>query len=168
MPEMTNTDQWLHKAASRLQSDSFVVLPEQSYRAAGFRFAVRRSRFEITKFGMAETFYTFADISELTPQKMASFSDAAFRFAVKSEVVPLPAGLIGSVWSFAVAITNNVDLETVKAIQNNAPAKHWSAGEMPAIYDASTGFLGCFEGPPIWGAAYFDGFRRQIRTYLGP
>ena len=167
MNGVTNIDNWLQKAAMRLQADSFVVLPEQNYRAAGFRFAVRRSRFEITKFGFSETFFIFADIPELTPQKMTRFSFAAFEFANKSKTLPLPPGLFGSVWSFAVAITNNLDTAAAQSIRTVAPSKHWSAAEIPVVYDATTGQLCYFEGTPTWGGAYFDGFRRQIRTYLG-
>ena len=167
MSQPINIDQWLQTAASRLLSDQFVALPEAGYRAAGFRFATRRSRFEITKFGFSETFFTFADIPELTFQKMTYFSGAAFDFANKSKTLPLPPGLFGSVWSFAVAITANLDPATAQSIRTVAPAKHWSAAEIPAVYDAVTGTLCFFEGTPIWGAAYFDGFRRQIRTYLG-
>jgi len=81
--------------------------------------------------------------------------------------MPLPPGLFGSVWSFAVAITENLDQMTAQSIRSVAPPKHMSAAEIPAAYDTVTGNLYYFEGTPVWGGAYFDGFRRQLRTYLG-
>jgi len=156
----------LHHVATRLQSDAFVPMQPQSYQPAGFKFAVRRTRFEIAKFGMAETFFIFADIPELTPQAMTGFSNAAFQLAMRSKTVPLPCGLFESVWSFGVAITSNLHPQMAEWIRNTTPPKHWSAGEIPVVFDASTGYLCYFEKTPMWGAAYYAGFRSQIQKYL--
>ncbi|MGA9772125.1 MAG: hypothetical protein WBV94_24040 [Blastocatellia bacterium] len=167
MMPIPNSDAWLHHVAMRLQSDAFVPLDPQSYQPAGFKFAVRRTRFEIAKFGMAETFFVFADIPALTPQIMTSFSTGAFQFALQSKTVPLPCGLFESVWCFAVAVTSNLHPQMVEIIRNTTPPKHWSAGEIPVIFDAATGYLCFFEKTPVWGAAYYAGFRKQIQQYLG-
>ena len=167
MIQIQNSDVWLHRVAARLQSHRFVPMTPQSYQAAGFKFAAHRSRFEIMKFGMAETFFIFADISELTHQSMTSFSNTAFQFAIRSKSVPLPRGLFESVWCFAVAITNNLHPQVAESIRGAVPRKHWSAGEIPVAFDAATGLLCYFEKTPVWGAAYYAAFRRQIQTYLG-
>src|ERR1044071_8162443 len=166
MMQQPNSEAWLSHVAGRLQADDFVPLDPRSYQPAGFRFALRRTRFEITKFGMAETFFVFADIPVLTPQLMTQFSSAAFDFAMQSKSVLLPCGLFDSVWCFAVAITNNVHPQLAEWIRSTTPPKHWSAGEMPVVFDAMTGYLCYFDQTPIWGAAYYAGFRRQIQTYL--
>ena len=117
MMPIPNSDAWLHAIATRLQSDSFVPLDPQSYQPAGFKFAVRRTRFEIAKFGMAETFFVFADIPMLTPEIMNSFSNGAFQLALRSKSVPLPCGLFESVWSFAVAITRTCTRRWLKSYE---------------------------------------------------
>jgi hypothetical protein len=167
MMSIPNSDAWLHHVATRLQSDAFVPLDPQSYQPAGFKFAVRRTRFEIAKFGMAETFFVFADIPALTPQIMSNFSTGAFQLALRSKTVPLPCGLFESVWSFSVAITSNLHPQMAEIIRNTTPPKHWSAGEIPVVFDAATGYLCFFEKTPAWGAAYYAGFRKQIQQYLG-
>ena len=167
MMPIPNSDAWLHHVATRLQSDAFVPMDPQSYQPAGFKFAVRRTRFEIAKFGMAETFFVFADIPTLTPEIINSFSNGAFQLALRSKSVPLPCGLFESVWSFAVAITSNLHPQMAEIIRNTTPPRHWSAGEIPVIFDATTGYLCYFEKTPVWGAAYYAGFRKQIQKYLG-
>lgn len=167
MMQVPNSDAWLHHVATRLQSDSFVPLDHQKYQPAGFKYALRRTRFEITKFGMAETFFFFGDVPSLTPQVMTGFSNAAFRLAIESKSVPLPCGIFESVWCFAVAITANLHPQVAETIRNTTPPKHFSAGEIPVVFDAANGYLAYFEKTPAWGAAYYAGFRRQIQRYLG-
>lgn len=162
-----NSDAWLHHIAGRLQADSFAPLPPAHYGAGGFKFAVRRTRFEPTKFGMSETFFVFADIPGLSPQAVASFSAAAYRFAKASKAVPLPCGIFESVWCFAVAITDHLHPHVAEAIRNQEPPKHWSSGEIPVAFDTATGQLCYFDKTPAWGAAYYAGFRRQIQRSLG-
>ena len=38
---------------------------------------------------------------------------------------------------------------------------------MPIVYDETEGRLYYFEKTPIWGAAYYRGFRKKIRQLLG-
>jgi hypothetical protein len=158
---------WLQRAAGTLQAGGFVPLDPQQYYSLGFKYAVRRTRFEITKFGMAETFFVFADIAgPLSPQIMAGFSDVALQLAMRSKKVGLPCGVFESVWCFSVAITNGLHPQVADVIRNTTPPKHFSAGEIPVVYDAATGQLAYFEQTPMWGAAYYAGFRREIERFL--
>ena len=166
MTQMPDSGAWLNRVSERLQSDGFEFLPPQSFQTTGFRLTARQARFEITKFGMAETFFVFADIHVLTPELMARFSNDAFQFALRSKTILLPCGLFESVWCFAVAITANLDPQVAHSIRFSAPPKHWSSGEMPVAFDALMGQLSYFEQTPIWGAAYYAGFRKQIERYL--
>ena len=161
------SDAWLTHVAGRLCGDGFEPLPPPSYAPSGFTFAARRSRFELTKFGMSETFFVFAGIPALDPNAMRGFSSAAFQFAIRSKAVPLPCGFFESVWTFPVAITSNLDPRMADWLRNTEPPKHWSAGEIPVAFDAATGALSFYERTPAWGAAYYAGFRKQIRAYLG-
>jgi hypothetical protein len=167
MTQVQNSDAWLRQVETKLRSQEFIPLQPQSYQPAGFRLAVRRTRFEITKLGMAETFFVFADVPALNPQTMASFSSAAFDFAIKSKSVPLPCGLFESVWSFAVAVTSNLPADVAEWIRNTTPPSHWSAAEIPVVFDLATGQLCYFEKTPLWGGAYYKGFRSQIQRSLG-
>ena len=154
-------DYWLQTAIQRLLADGFVIM-NQNY----FKVVAHRSRFEITKFGNSETFFIFADIDYLNIDMMRRFSTDAFNFAMKSKTSPLPCGFFESVWSYAVGIGRNVDDMTAQVIKTETPPKHWSAGEMRVAYDAPRHQLYYFDQTPLWGAAYYAGFRKQIQKYL--
>ena len=42
-----NSDAWLQHVAGRLQAASFVPMPPERYHPAGFKFAMRRTRFVV-------------------------------------------------------------------------------------------------------------------------
>jgi hypothetical protein len=163
---MLNSNAWLQQAANRLAASAFVALPAAIYQPQGYKYAVRRTRFEITKFGMAETFFTFAEIPNLTAETLYRYSNAAYRFAISNKAVPLPCGLFESVFCFPVAVTAHLHPQLADYIRQTEPVKHWSAAEIPVIFDLSNGGLYCFERTPIWGGAYYAGFRREIQQFL--
>jgi hypothetical protein len=141
-------------------------MAEQQFRPMGFLFAAQRSRFEITKFGMSETFFVFGNVPVISPESMAAFSDAAYRFAIQSKTVPLPCGFFESVWCFAVAVTAGLHPQAAEWIRATEPPKHWGSGEMRVVFDVTTGQLAYFDRTPVWGAAYYAGFRSQIQRVL--
>jgi hypothetical protein len=149
-----------------LAANGFTPLPPEGYQPQGYKYAVRRSRFELSKFGMAENFFTFAEIPNLSPAVLQQFSGASFQFANKNKDFPLPNGLFDAVFCYAVAMTENLLPETMEFIRNTAPIKHWAAFELPVAIDLTSGNLVYFEKTPLWGAAYYSGFRREIETNL--
>jgi hypothetical protein len=162
-----HSDAWLTHIAPRLQMAGFEPLAPQTYQPAGFKFAVRRTRFEFTKFGMAEAFFVFADLPKLTLPMLSNFSAAAFQFAINSKTVPLPCGFFEAVFCFPVAITSGLDPQLAEWIRQTEPPKHFAACEMPVAFDTTANSLAYFERTAIWGAAYFAGCRHEIRTLLG-
>src|SRR5262245_60525134 len=155
---MTNSDSWLQYVSQKLAANRFRPTKQEIYQPQGFRYAAQRSGFELSKFGMAEYFFTFAEIPNLTPQVLQQFSGASFQFANKNKEVPLPNGFFVATFCFAVAMTENLSPETASYIRDTAPVKHWSAFEMPAAIDLTNGNLVYCEKTPMWGAAYFAGF----------
>ena len=163
---MINSNSWLQQTAQKLAANSFQPLPAEVYQAQGFKYAVRRSRFELTKFGMAEYFFTFAEIPNLTPDVLRQFSSASFRYANANKSVPLPNGLFVGTFCFAVAITAHLGEETQQFIRFTEPATHWGAFEMRIAFDLATGGLYYYEKTPLWGGAYYAGFRREVTNNL--
>jgi hypothetical protein len=41
------------------------------------------------------------------------------------------------------------------------------SAEIPVVYDQTLGKLSYFEKTPVWGFAYYRGFRLKIRRLLG-
>ena len=162
-----NSTSWLQYVSQKLAANSYQQLPPGTYKQQQFRYAVRRSGFEISKFGNAEYFFTFADISNLDPQVIQQYSGSAFKFAMANKSFPLPCGFFEAVFCFAVAITENVRPQLAQYVADTAPVKHWSAFEMPVVFDLANGQLHHFQKTPVWGAAYYAGFRREIQSNLG-
>ena len=163
---MTNSDSWLQYVSQKLATNRFRPMNPEIYRPAGFKYAVSRSGFELSKFGMAEYFFTFAEIPNLSPQGLKQFSAASFQFANKNKEVPLPNGLFVATFCFAVAITEDLHPQTAEYVANTTPEKHWSAFEFPVVMDVAQKNLVYFSKTPVWGAAYFAGFRRMIEANL--
>ena len=78
----------------------------------------------------------------------------------------LANGFFVAVFSFAVAITENLNPQLAEYIRRTTPPKHWAANELPVVFDLANANLCYFEGTPLWGAAYYAGFRREIEMNL--
>ena len=130
------------------------------------RAVARRTRFELTKFGFSETFFVFREFESIGTDALRRFSGDAFKLACQSKTISLPCGIFESVWCFAVAITNRVEDAVIADVRNGAPTKHFAAAEIPAVFRRTDGKLYYFEKTPLWGAAYYAGFRSQIQRYL--
>ena len=161
-----NSTPWLQHVSPKLAANGFQPLPPEVYQPLSYKYAVRRSRFEITKFGMAESFFMFAEIPDLRADVMQSFSATSFGLANQNKVTPLPNGLFACVFCYAVAMTERLDPAVAAHIKTTAPVKHWASNEIPVVFDLASGELCYFEGTPVWGAAYYAGFRREIESNL--
>ncbi len=136
------------------------------YQPLGYVFGAHYSGFELTKFGMVERFFLFAETPNLDAGKLQQFSSASFEFANGNKSTSLPNGLFMCVHCFPVAITTDLDPELARIISESEPAKHFAAAEMPVVFDITDGSLNYFRKTPFWGAAYFAGFRREIEKNL--
>ena len=157
---------WLQRCIDRLSLDGFTISGDVAYSNRLFKVVAHRSRFELTKFGNSETFFVFAEIDLQTPASVRHYSSDAFRYAKQSKHFPLPCGLCESVWCFPVAIVETVVPAVADSVRIEEPVKHWAAAEIPVIYDRKREKLCYFEKTPVWGYAYYAGFRSQIKQYL--
>jgi hypothetical protein len=157
---------WLQRVQARLTADRYEFLPNPASYTGSFQLAARRSRFQLSKFGNYETFFVFSNLGVPDIGTMTAFSTAAFDYAKRNKKSGLPCGLFEAVACFCVAIVGAAPQDLVYSIRGNTPAKHWSAFEIPVVFDASQGQLHYLEKTPAWGAAYWRGFRKEIEKYL--
>ena len=136
-----NSTPWLQHVSQRLAANAFRPLAPELYQPQGYKYAAHRSRFEISKFGMAETFFTFAEIPNLEGGVLQNYSNLSFQFANKNKSAPLPNGFFMAVFCFAVAITEGLDPQLAQSIRDTAPTKHWAAFEIPIVFDLVNGDL---------------------------
>lgn len=156
----------LEKAIQKLSSDGFVVTQNITCNHRTFIAVAHRTRFELTKIGFAETFFIFEEFDSPTEDSIRSFSSDAFEFAKRSKSISLPCGLGESVFCFPVAVARSVEDLVAHSVRTEAPPKHWAAAEIPVIIDKTKHRLYYFEKTPLWGAAYWSGWRSQIERYL--
>jgi hypothetical protein len=161
-----NSIPFLQNASQKLGANGYRPMAPEAYQPLGYKFAVHRSRFEPSKFGMAERFFLFAEIPNIEAAVLQQYSSSSFTFALKNKSVPLPNGFFVATFCFAVAITENLHPQLAQSIRDTTPVKHWSAFEMSVVFDAATGELHYFRGTPLWGAAYYAGFRREVESNL--
>jgi hypothetical protein len=128
---------------------------------------LRRRRLSLAKFGFVDTFAVVKRF-EGPPgtQEFAAFSALAFRCGMANKIW-LPRGFGGTAIVYPLAVVRHLTAELRDFVAQHAP-KHWASFEFPAVLELSTGQLRCFDRTPMWGGAYYRGFRNEVRKlYLG-
>lgn len=161
-------EEYVATVKERLEFDGFNCQESVAYQDYTLRCVAKKTRFELTKFGYSETFFCFAEIPSPTINNLQKFSSDCFKYAKEFRSIPLPCGLFESVWCFSVAIVDGIEMPVSLALRNEAPPKHWAAAEIPVVYDLSSNSLCYFQKTPVWGAAYYSGFRKMIELFLAP
>ena len=160
------TDEWLTSAVSALSSEGYRITRNTEYQRINLPVVAHLSEFQLTKIGNSETFFVFARFAAPSAEDVFEFSALAFEYADSSKVFPLPRGLFEGVWAFAVCIVEHIGETAVETIREETPPRHFSGAEIPVVYNERSGEISYFEGTPYWGAAYYQGFRKQIQKYL--
>lgn len=166
MQNENNVSGFLSNAIGSLREGGFQFLENISCPPYTFLWVARQARFAITKFGFSETFFVFAHLDNPDITALRTFSTICFKYAKQNKRIALPCGFFESVWCFPVAIVDEISPETAELVRNVPPKKHWASGEIPVVFDAKSGTLHSFEKTPVWGAAYYAGFRKTIERYL--
>ena len=162
-----NVDTWLAKTGEALTAAKYRLNDGVSFESSTFRRVAYKSGFQLSKLGNVETFFVFGDVANSDPSSLKLFSANAYKYARAAKRSWLPCGLFEAVICYAVAIVDVLDDATSASIKVTAPTKHWAAFEVPVVYESSRGTYCTFEQTPIWGAAYYRGFRAQIAQFLG-
>jgi hypothetical protein len=159
---------YLSRVTQRLVNAGFTCEENVTHNGSLYRCVARRSRFELTKAGFAETFVLLAELPSLSVDSLRQFSAGCFKYAKRTRKIPLPCGLFESVFCFPVAIVDGVDEAVAQSVRAKGPPKHWASFEMPVVYDLRSNVLHYFEKTPAWGAAYYASSRKTIQELLAP
>jgi hypothetical protein len=104
----------------------------------------------------------FADA--VTKESMERFTEDAFKHTLET-TNGLPRGMQTGVSCFAVLVSGDVSEDAKKWVQEK-PKASFAAFRMPVIVDLSSGQTLYYRKTPIWGFAYYRGFRSFIEKYL--
>ena len=113
---------------------------------------------------MATQLNTFVIVGE-TEQKIDlrtidMFSALAFQFALANNK-GWPRGLQAGIGSVAILKGSEIDPAAFTFV-SNLTRKHWSAFEIPVIYDTARHQTLRYRSTPLWGALYFSYFGKLI------
>jgi hypothetical protein len=78
-----------------------------------------------------------------------------------------PLGIGSMLVVFPLLITDNITPDLYVFLKNYCP-KHFAAAEFPSVLDLATGSLYYYELTPVWGAFYYDGYRRDSFSLFSP
>jgi len=98
--------------------------------------------------------------NNIDKQTIEAFSKSCFEFALKNHK-GWPRGLQAGVASIAILQGNNID-KSAREFCEKLSKKHWSAFEVPVLYDLEEKKAVRYIKKPIWGTIYFPFFTQTI------
>ncbi len=155
---LNTLDQWMqyYKFAQVTIEDNLQV--EKIY---------KRSRFETIKFGTVDTYcFVKCSLENAAGDLLGSYSSQSFEFAAKHRT-GRPLGMGAMLIVYPLLITKNISQELYTYLKNYCP-KHMAAAEFPSVLDVATGYLYYYELTPVWGSAYYNGYRKESYSLYSP
>ena len=132
-----------------------------------------RMKFEATKFGNVEIYVAVKSIpvESLTVNFLKWYSSCIFTFA--SVTMKGTPGLLAMNITYPVIVCDAVSDEvrqfvTTRYYNKLWGDKHFSATEFPVIVEISAKGIVYYTKTPLWGAAYYGGFRKQAAQFFQP
>lgn len=133
---------------------------------AGVDRVFKRSRFEVSKFGTVDLYCCAKYFENAGADTLKGFSSKMFDLAMKHRT----GGALGFGAMLVVhplIVTENITQEIYGEIKQYCP-KRFAANEFPCILDLVTGYLYFYEQTPLWGSAYYAGFRKESFEFFSP
>ena len=157
----------LANLSKRLASNGFVIQRDVDLQPYHLNLVAVRSRFELSKFGKMTRFVLVAKVSNVDANMVQDYSARTTKYALDNPHTGLPGGLGRSVLSIPVLVSEDFDDEVKKSMTETLAPKHWAAFEFPVLISTHLRQLYYCKKTPVWGAAYYRGFRRFVETQIG-
>lgn len=93
-------------------------------------------------------------------QVIDDFSARSFDFALKNNK-GLPRGVFSAICSIAILLGDEPENEAVQFC-TGSPRKHWSAYEVPVLFDTAKRQSFRFKSYPFWGLVFYPFFAETI------
>ncbi len=94
-----------------------------------------------------------------------SFSTACYKYALKNNK-GWPRGLQAAVSSVAILKGDNIESSAIQFCESLSK-KHWSAFEIPILYNTAHKKVIRYKSNPLWGRIYFPYFSKLIDNLTG-
>jgi hypothetical protein len=159
-------DSFLSGFAAGLAQRGFSVRRGIEWRSYKFDLVAAASRYEISKFGKMTRFIIASAMESTNPGIVKDFSAHATEFALKNRGSRLPRGLGGSLLSIPVVVSEDFSEELKGWITRSHADMHWAAFEFPVLLSTKNREIFYCKRTPMWGAAYYRGFRNFVEQQI--
>lgn len=141
--------------------------PVKVHPDSGIDRAFKRSRFEAAKFGKADAYCCVKYASgNATGAELQAYSTKMFDMCYKHRT-GAPLGFGANLVVYPMLIVDNISRELAEFIKHYCP-KHFGGAEFPSVLDFSTQYVYFYEQTPVWGYAYYSGYRRDSYQLYSP
>jgi len=159
---------FLKKLEQRLSNNGFEIKRKISAPPYPLDFVAAKSSWEVSKFGKMTRFILAATMGSVDSKTVQDFSSRSTKYALDNRGSMLPRGMGGSLLSVPVVISEDFEQSLKKWMIETLAEKHWAAFEFPVLISLKDQQLYYCKKTPVWGAAYYKGFREFVEEYLSP
>ena len=163
---MEEYNTFLEKLEQRFRTDGFEIKRKISLPPYQLDLLAAKSSWELSKFGKMTRFILVTSMDEVNTETLKDFSSVSTKYALDNRGSLLPRGLGGSLLSVPVIVSEDFEEELKKWVENTLVEKHWAAFEFPVIIPLKDRKIYYCKKTPIWGAAYYKGFRKFVDGQL--
>jgi len=163
---MNQYAEFFDQLAQRLGGEGFSVTRNVATSDYSFDVIAVRSAFELSKFGKMTRFIIAAAVNPVDAKTVQDYSSKSTKYALDNRDSLLPLGFGGSLLSVPVIVSDDFTDELKKWITETVAEKHWSAFEFPVLISPKAHQIYCCKKTPVWGAAYYKGFRKFVEKEL--
>ncbi len=132
-----------------------------------FDVVASRSAVEVTKFGKMARFIIISTLENVDTIKFQDYSSHATKYALENRNSALPRGFGGSLLSIPVLVSDDFSEDLKMWTEKHLMEKHWSAFEFPVLVSPKAKRIYYCRKTPVWGWAYYRGFRKYVEQELG-
>jgi len=125
-----------------------------------------KDSWEASKFGKMTRIIMVASIENTNAETILNFSMRSFQYALDNRDSLLPRGLGGSLLFVPVIVSNDFNIHIKLWMEKTLAEKHWAAFEFPVLISLKDRKIYYCKKTPIWGAAYYRGFRKFVEENL--
>lgn len=141
-----------------------LAIPQNS----GLERFYRMTRIEATKFGKNDR---YIGVKFMQSASVNDYKEFAFKVYGVSRIDRQGKGLLGfgaMMSAYPLLIIENISNELAVFAKNYSPLRSRATVEFPSLFDLTSANLYYSGKTPIWGAAYYSGFRREVYAYFSP
>ncbi len=165
---MQDYEKYLSLLQGRFSKEGFQTTKEISIEPYRLDLVAAKSSWELSKFGKMTRAVLVTKSQVQEPGSVLDFSSRSTRYALDNRDSLLPRGLGGSLLAVPVLASEEFDEELKRWIQQTLAKKHWAAFEFPVLVALGEQRMYYCRKTPLWGGAYYKGFRRFVDRYLDP